>query len=300
MSGVKQHEPVTVEVTVFTKVDGPLTKRIALGPDGRPVSDGSGCLMAHGRAERVRFGSLSEFAEVIGQLQSNQAIGLGALRDGLAKCVDVVTARELTKLNGTAMPNLVARTSDAIVYVPGSPVLILLDFDRKGMPGHVAAKIDPVDRDYFKAEIEPLLAQPHVEFIGEIGEHEKAEFLGNAAGLLFPIAWQEPFGLVMIEAMACGTPVIAFPFGSVPEVIEDGVNGFLPRDVKGGVKAVEKLDTIDRAQCRQRFEERFGLHRMTQQYLAIYDRILRGGNHELLPTDGDLGWTKLASASSTT
>src|SRR6202023_4031728 len=95
-----------------------------------------------------------------------------------------------------------------------------------GMQLKIAAKIDRVDRDYFKAEIEPLLAQPHVEFIGEIGEHEKAEFLGNAAGLLFPIAWPEPFGLVMIEAMACGTPIIAFDNGSVPEGLEDGVTGF--------------------------------------------------------------------------
>ncbi len=171
---------------------------------------------------------------------------------------------------------------------------------RVGMPLTIAAKVDRADEQYFNAVIKPLLNDPLIEFIGEIGYSEKNEFLGNAAALLFPINWPEPFGIVMIEAMACGTPVIAFPFGSVPEVIEDGVNGFLPRDVKSGAKAVEKLDKIDRAQCRQRFEEQFSLHRMTQQYLAIYDRILRGGTHELLPTDGDLGWTKLASASSTT
>src|ERR1700688_2302269 len=169
-----------------------------------------------------------------------------------------------------------------------------------GMPLKIAAKVDKADQEYFETVIQPLLDSSEVEFVGEIGYPEKNDFLGNAAALIFPIAWPEPFGIVMIEAMACGTPVIAFPFGSVPEIIEDGVNGFLPRDVKGGAKAVEKLDTIDRAQCRQRFEEQFSLPRMTQQYLAIYDRILRGGNHELLPTDGDLGWTKLASASSTT
>jgi glycosyltransferase involved in cell wall biosynthesis len=171
---------------------------------------------------------------------------------------------------------------------------------RVGVPLKIAAKVDRVDEQHFNEVIKPLLNDPLIEFIGEIGYSEKNEFLGKAAALLFPINWPEPFGIVMIEAMACGTPVIAFPFGSVPEIIEDGVNGFLPRDVKGGAKAVEKLDTIDRAQCRQRFEEQFSLHRMTQQYLAIYDRILRGGNQELLPTDGDLGWTKLASASSTT
>jgi glycosyltransferase involved in cell wall biosynthesis len=171
---------------------------------------------------------------------------------------------------------------------------------RVGVPLKIAAKVDRVDEQYFNAVIKPLLNDPLIEFIGEIGYSEKNEFLGHAAALLFPINWPEPFGIVMIEAMACGTPVIAFPFGSVPEVIEDGVNGFLPRDVKSAAKAVEKLDTIDRAQCRQRFEETFSLHRMTQQYLAIYDRILRGGSHEVLPTEGDLGWTKLASASSST
>src|SRR5579872_7313005 len=171
---------------------------------------------------------------------------------------------------------------------------------RVGMPLKIAAKVDRADQQYFETVIKPLLNDPLIDFIGEIGYSEKNEFLGNAAALLFPIHWPEPFGIVMIEAMACGTPVVAYPFGSVPEVIENGVTGFLVRDVKSGAKAVEKLDTIDRAQCRQRFEEQFSLPRMTQQYLAIYDRILRGGSHSVLPTEGDLGWTKLASASSTT
>src|SRR5258707_12753138 len=99
-----------------------------------------------------------------------------------------------------------------------------------GMKLKIAAKVDRVDREYFKEEIEPLLAQPHVEFIGEIAEHQKAEFLGNAVGLVFPIAWREPFGLAMIEAMACGTPVLAMGNGSVPEVVDDGVTGFIFAD----------------------------------------------------------------------
>jgi glycosyltransferase involved in cell wall biosynthesis len=171
---------------------------------------------------------------------------------------------------------------------------------RVGMPLKIAAKIDRADEPYFETVIKPLLNDPLIEFIGEIGYSEKNAFLGNAAALLFPINWPEPFGIVMIEALACGTPVIAYPFGSVPEVIENGVTGFLVRDVKSAVKAVERISKIDRAQCRQRFEERFTLARMTQDYLAIYDRIVRGGPDPLLPTNGDLSWTKLVLPSSTT
>jgi len=171
---------------------------------------------------------------------------------------------------------------------------------RVGMPLKIAAKIDRADEQYFEAVIKPLLNDPLIEFIGEIGYSEKNAFLGDAAALLFPVNWPEPFGIVMIEAMACGTPVIAYPFGSVPEVIDNGVTGFLVRDVKTGAKAVERIGKIDRAQCRQRFEERFTLTRMTQDYLAIYDRMVRGVPQPVLPTEGDLSWTKLASPSSTT
>lgn len=171
---------------------------------------------------------------------------------------------------------------------------------RVGMPLKIAAKVDRTDQQHFEAVIKPLLNDPLIEFIGEIGYSEKNAFLGHAAALLFPINWPEPFGIVMIEAMACGTPVIAYPFGSVPEVIENGVTGYLARDVKSAAKAVEKISKIDRAQCRQRFEERFSLTRMTREYLAIYDRIVRGGRHAVLPTTGDLSWTKLVSPSSTT
>jgi glycosyltransferase involved in cell wall biosynthesis len=150
-----------------------------------------------------------------------------------------------------------------------------------GMPIRIAAKVDRVDESYFAQHIEPLLAQPHVEFIGEIGEDEKPAFLGEAAALLFPIAWREPFGLAMIEAMACGTPVIAFRDGSVPEVIEDGVTGFIVDDEATAVAATKRLRSLDRAQIRCVFEERFTARRMAEDYLKIYralgarDRPLR-------------------------
>ena len=144
---------------------------------------------------------------------------------------------------------------------------------RAGMRLKIAAKIDQVDRDYFKTEIEPLLAQPHVEFIGEIGEHEKAEFLGNAAGLLFPIAWPEPFGLVMIEAMACGTPVIALRNGSVPEVVDDGITGFIVDDEATAASAAQQVDLLDRTLIRAIFEQRFTARRMAEDYTRIYQDL---------------------------
>ena len=147
---------------------------------------------------------------------------------------------------------------------------------RAGMQLKIAAKIDPVDRDYFKAEIEPLLAQPHVEFIGEIGEHEKAEFLGNAAGLLFPITWPEPFGLVMIEAMACGTPVIALRNGSVPEVVEDGITGFIVGNDAAAASAAKQVHLLDRTLIRAIFERRFTARRMAEDYLRIYQDLTSG------------------------
>jgi glycosyltransferase involved in cell wall biosynthesis len=145
---------------------------------------------------------------------------------------------------------------------------------RVGMPLRIAAKVDDVDREYFEREIEPLLAGAHVEFVGEIGPDEKADFLGRARALLFPIDWAEPFGLVMIEAMACGTPVIAYRSGSVPEVITDGVSGFIVDDIDGAVAAVERLDEIDRAGCRAAFEDRFTVERMARDYLQVYERLI--------------------------
>ncbi len=157
-----------------------------------------------------------------------------------------------------------------------APDLAIRIAARAGMRLKIAAKIDAVDREYFKAEIEPLLAQPHVEFIGEIGEHEKAEFLGNAAGLLFPIAWQEPFGLVMIEAMACGTPVIALRNGSVPEVVDDGITGFVVDDEAEAASAAEQVHLLDRTLIRTIFEERFTARRMAEDYTRIYRDLTSG------------------------
>jgi glycosyltransferase involved in cell wall biosynthesis len=147
---------------------------------------------------------------------------------------------------------------------------------RCGLPLKIAAKVDRVDRDYFQERIRPLLAQPHVEFVGEIADAEKAAFLSAAHALLFPIEWPEPFGLVMIEAMACGVPVIAFDHGSVPEVVEHGLTGFVVGDVEGAVAAVERLPALPRAAVRARFEERFTARRMAEDYAALYARLARG------------------------
>jgi glycosyltransferase involved in cell wall biosynthesis len=138
----------------------------------------------------------------------------------------------------------------------------------------IAAKVDAIDRCYVDKEIRPLLDDPLVEFIGEIGEKEKAELLGNAYALLFPIDWVEPFGLVMIEAMACGTPVIAFRRGSVPEVIDDGVTGFIVDGIEESLQALDKVHDFDRERCRKVFEQRFSTARMAGDYLKIYERLL--------------------------
>jgi glycosyltransferase involved in cell wall biosynthesis len=141
---------------------------------------------------------------------------------------------------------------------------------KAGVPLKIAAKVDRADQEYFRSKIKPLLDNPLVEFIGEIGYPEKDEFLGNALALLFPINWPEPFGLVMIEAMACGTPVIAYPRGSVPEIIEEGRTGFLVNDTQAAARTVEHVSKISREECRQRFEERFSATRMAKDYLAVY------------------------------
>jgi glycosyltransferase involved in cell wall biosynthesis len=142
-----------------------------------------------------------------------------------------------------------------------------------GIPLKVAAKIDPSDTKYFEKKIKHLLDDPLVEFIGEIGEDQKGEFLGNAAALLFPIDWPEPFGLVMIEAMACGTPVIAYNQGSVPEIVDEGITGYIVSSVPEAVKAISKLHRIDREACRKKFEERFDVNRMVIDYENVYIRV---------------------------
>jgi glycosyltransferase involved in cell wall biosynthesis len=138
----------------------------------------------------------------------------------------------------------------------------------------IAAKIDNADKIYFEEKIRHLFDLPHVEYIGEINDEQKSEFLGNAAGLLFPIAWSEPFGLAMIEAMACGTPVIAMRNGSVPEVVEEGVTGFIVESEAEAVAAVGKLSTLDRNQVRRIFEARFGARRMADDYVDIYRELI--------------------------
>lgn len=144
---------------------------------------------------------------------------------------------------------------------------------KAGLRVKIAAKVDTADQEYFEAVIKPLLKQPHVEFIGEINEMQKPDFLSAAHALLFPIDWPEPFGLVMIEAMACGTPVITYERGSVPEVIEDGLTGFICRDEADAVRAVHRIGDLDRAKVRQRFEERFSARRMAMDYVSVYEEM---------------------------
>ncbi|HEY1708847.1 MAG TPA: glycosyltransferase family 4 protein [Rhizomicrobium sp.] len=144
-----------------------------------------------------------------------------------------------------------------------------------GIPLKIAAKVDVVDRKYFETEIEPLIEGPLIEFIGEIGETEKQEFLGNARALLFPIDWPEPFGLVMIEAMACGTPVVAFRCGSVPEVMQDGLTGYVVDTLEEAVAAIGKIDAIPREGVRDYFERRFTAPTMAKHYVAIYKKLMQ-------------------------
>lgn len=146
-----------------------------------------------------------------------------------------------------------------------------------GLPLKIAAKIDKVDADYFKTVVEPLLRHPLIEFVGEIGDKDKNTFLGNALALLFPIDWPEPFGLVMIEAMACGTPVIAKRRGSVPEVMEEGITGFVCEDPGEAAAALKRLDNFDRRLCRDVFEQRFAAGVMAHNYLSIYRDLMTQG-----------------------
>jgi len=146
---------------------------------------------------------------------------------------------------------------------------------RCGMNLKIAAKVDKVDQEYFEQYIKPMLEHPLIDYVGELGEGETDEFLGNATALLFPIDWPEPFGLVMIEAMACGTPVIARRHGSVPEVIEEGVTGLIVESADEAVGAVKKVSSLSRKRCRQVFEERFSDTRMVKDYLDIYKRLIK-------------------------
>jgi glycosyltransferase involved in cell wall biosynthesis len=164
---------------------------------------------------------------------------------------------------------------------------------RLQVPLHVAAKVDKVDEQYFKQRIEPLLADPLVHFLGEIGEHQKSVFLGHAKALLFPIDWPEPFGLVMIEAMATGTPVVAFRGGSVDEVVDDGVTGFIVENVDDAVDAARRIPELDRFRCRSTFEQRFSSRIMGRKYSALYEQLIHRATLPLQPpsTATEETWT---------
>src|SRR6266540_969916 len=150
---------------------------------------------------------------------------------------------------------------------------------RVQIPLKIAAKVDRVDKKYFKREIEPLLGDPLVELVGEIGDGEKDDFLGNAYALLLPIDWPEPFGLVIIEAMACGTPVIAYRGGAVPEVMKEGHTGFIVEALEDAVRAVQRVPELSRKRCREVFEQRFTATRMANDYLQVYERLIKSKQH---------------------
>ena len=147
---------------------------------------------------------------------------------------------------------------------------------RSGLPLRIAAKVDPADRTYFEAAVEPLLNHPLIEFVGEISDAEKNDFVGNAMALVCPYDWPEPFGLVLIEALACGTPVLAYRRGSIPEIIDHGVTGFVCETLDEMAEAVGQVSLIDRRRCRETFDERFTADRMARDYVALYERILDG------------------------
>jgi glycosyltransferase involved in cell wall biosynthesis len=151
---------------------------------------------------------------------------------------------------------------------------------KAGLKLRIAAKVDNADKEYYDSKIRPLIqGNPDVEFIGEINDAQKPEFLSGAHALIFPINWPEPFGLVMIEAMACGTPVIAFNHGSVPEVIDNGLTGFIVDDIDQAVAAVGKIHTLDRARVRATFDRRFTSRRMAEDYVDIYETLAQPARH---------------------
>jgi glycosyltransferase involved in cell wall biosynthesis len=158
------------------------------------------------------------------------------------------------------------------------PVEAIRIAESLGMPLKIAAKVDPVDEVYFREVVEPLLAPPAIEYIGEISDKEKSAFLGDASAVLFPVCWPEPFGMVMIEAMACGTPVLAFRAGSVEEVIDKGVTGFVVNNIDQAVVALRRTISLDRRRVRRQFEERFSVQRMANDYVRVYRNLLKAGS----------------------
>jgi glycosyltransferase involved in cell wall biosynthesis len=160
---------------------------------------------------------------------------------------------------------------------------------RTGLPLRIAAKVDPTDQQYYRTEIEPLLDHPLVEFIGEISDAEKDDFLGNATALVCPYDWPEPFGLVLIEALACGTPVLAYRRGSIPEVIENGVTGFVCETLAEMAEAVGRIPLLDRRRCRAAFDARFTADRMARDYVALYERIIEERTVDAAPNVRAIG-----------
>lgn len=168
-----------------------------------------------------------------------------------------------------------------------------------GMPLRIAAKVDPADDAYFKQRIERLLDHPLIEYVGEINDAEKNDFLGEAAAVLCPYDWPEPFGLVLIEAMACGTPVLAYRQGSIPEIIEHGVTGYICDNIGEMAQAVAGLSRIDRTRCREIFEKRFTVERMVKDYLAIYDSVVAASHRpRLMPHSRPFGHALLGAGRS--
>jgi glycosyltransferase involved in cell wall biosynthesis len=143
-----------------------------------------------------------------------------------------------------------------------------------GMPLKIAAKVDPSDREYYESRIKPMFNHSNIEYIGEIREHQKAKFLGDAYAQIFPIDWPEPFGLCMIEAMACGTPTVAFDRGSVREILKEGTSGLIVDSVPQAVEALQKVSSYSRTACRSEFEARFSASRMANDYLMLYELLL--------------------------
>ncbi|TGP45977.1 glycosyltransferase family 4 protein [bacterium M00.F.Ca.ET.228.01.1.1] len=174
--------------------------------------------------------------------------------------------------------------------MPGKrPDLAVEIAKRAGLPLKMAGKVHPGEREYFAQQIEPLLerSRDFTDYLGEVGGTLRKELIANARALLFPVEWAEPFGMVMIEAMACGTPVVAFGRGAVLEVLEHGVSGFIVNDVQEAVKAVAQIGTIDRAQCRRAFETRFTAARMADDYLRVYQRLIAGSRTAVPASDSD-------------
>lgn len=168
---------------------------------------------------------------------------------------------------------------------------------RVGIPLRIAAKVDPMDREYYHSEIEPLLSHPLVDYIGEITDIEKNDFLGNAIALVCPYDWPEPFGLVLIEALACGTPVLAYRRGSIPEIIEDGATGFVCDDLNEMTAAVHRIQEIDRRDCRLSFDQKFSVERMAKDYLKVYQRLIeKSRGVQESEADNYVSWPTLAAS----